>query len=336
MNNLGIVVIGRNEGDRLRQCLLSVGEVNNVVYVDSGSTDNSVSMAKSLGVRVVELDLSIPFTAARARNEGLAYLLKNAPEVKFVQFVDGDCEILPGWLEKAKTEISNNSELAVICGRRRERFPNRSIYNLLCDIEWNTPVGEAKACGGDAMMRVEAFEQVNGFNPTAIAGEESELCLRLRRKGWKILRLDAEMTLHDAQITHFSQWWRRSLRSGHAYAEGAWLHGNSPDRHRIKETKSILLWGLIIPLIILGSLLPSHGWSLILLLGYPLITYKTYRYLQTKFSRKNALLYAINCILVKFPQAQGQIQFYISKLLGRQKTIIEYKYSTQTIPGDRL
>ena len=336
MNNLGIVVIGRNEGDRLRQCLLSVGEVNNVVYVDSGSTDNSVSMAKSLGVRVVELDLSIPFTAARARNEGLAYLLKNAPEVKFVQFVDGDCEILPGWLEKAKTEISNNSELAVICGRRRERFPNRSIYNLLCDIEWNTPVGEAKACGGDAMMRVEAFEQVNGFNPTAIAGEESELCLRLRRKGWKILRLDAEMTLHDAQITHFSQWWRRSLRSGHAYAEGAWLHGNSPDRHRIKETKSILLWGLIIPLIILGSLLPSHGWSLILLLGYPLITYKTYRYLQTRFSSKNALLYAINCILVKFPQAQGQIQFYISKLLGRQKTIIEYKYSTQTIPGDRL
>ena len=335
---IGLVVIGRNEGDRLKQCLLSVcEEINDVVYVDSGSTDNSVSMAKSLGVRVVELDLSIPFTAARARNEGFAHLLKINPEIKFVQFVDGDCEIVPGWLEKAEAEISSNSKLAVVCGRRRERFPDRSIYNLLCDIEWNTPVGEAKECGGDAMMRVEAFEQVNGFNPTTIAGEEPELCLRLRRKGWKILRLDAEMTLHDAQITRFSQWWRRSLRAGYAYAEGAWLHGNSFDRYGIKETKSILLWGLIIPLVILGSLLPSHGWSLILLLGYPLIAYRTYRYLQIRFSNKNALLYAVGCILMKFPQAQGQIQFYISKLLRRQKTIIEYKYSeAQTMPGDNL
>ena len=339
MNNLGIVVIGRNEGDRLRQCLLSVGDrFTDIVYVDSGSTDDSVAMAKSLGVRVVELDLSIPFTAARARNEGFATLLKINPQVEFVQFVDGDCEIIPGWLEKAKEEISSNLELAVVCGRRRERFPNRSIYNLLCDIEWNTPVGEAKACGGDAMMRVEAFEQVKGFNSTLIAGEESQLCLRLRREGWKILRLDAEMTLHDAQITHFSQWWQRSLRSGHAYAEGAWLHGNSPEGHRIKESKSILLWGLIIPLIILGSLLPSHGWSLILLLGYPLMTYKIYRYLQTRgIKSKDALLYAINCTMIKFPQALGLIQFYIGKLLRKPKNIIEYKHSTtQIVPKDNL
>ena len=327
MNNLGIVVIGRNEGDRLRQCLLWVSEeVNNIVYVDSGSTDDSVIMAKSLGVRVVELDLSIPFTAARARNEGFAKLLEIHPEVEFVQFVDGDCEIVPGWLEKAEAEISSNAKLAVVCGRRRERFPHRSVYNLLCDIEWNTPVGEAKACGGDAMMRVEAFKQVRGFNSSLIAGEESELCLRLRQQGWKILRLDAEMTLHDAEITRFGQWWRRSLRSGHAYTEGAWLHGNSSERHRIKETKSILLWGLIIPLIILGTLLPSHGWSLILLLGYPIMVYKIYRYLRSTLETKDALLYAVNCVAIKFPQAQGLIQFYLNMLLGRQRTLVEYKH----------
>ena len=327
MNNLGIVVIGRNEGDRLRQCLLSVVErVNDIVYVDSGSTDGSVAMAKSLAVRVVELDLSIPFTAARARNEGFAHLRIN-PEIEYVQFVDGDCEIVSGWLEQAYRAISKQPNLAVVCGRRRERYPDRSVYNLLCEIEWNTPPGEAKACGGDAMMRVEAFEQVNGFNPTLIAGEESELCLRLREKGWKIFRLDEEMTLHDAQITRFSQWWRRSVRSGHAYAEGAWLHGNSPERHRIKETKSILLWGLVIPLIIFGSLWSSKGWSLLLLLGYPLMTYKVYRYLRSSLETKDALLYAINCILIKFPQAQGQIQFYISKLLGKPRSLVEYKHS---------
>ncbi|NES24118.1 MAG: glycosyltransferase family 2 protein, partial [Symploca sp. SIO3E6] len=181
---VGLVVIGRNEGERLRQCLLSVtGKVAHIVYVDSGSTDGSVEMARSLGVEVVPLDLSIPFTAARARNEGFAHLLQSYPEIEFVQFVDGDCEIVEGWLVHAQQELESQPEVAVVCGRRRERFPEETIYNKLCDIEWDTPVGEAKACGGDSMMRTKAFQQVEGFNPTLIAGEEPELCVRLRTQG---------------------------------------------------------------------------------------------------------------------------------------------------------
>lgn len=328
IQTVGLVVIGRNEGTNLRQCLLSViKKVDRVVYVDSGSTDGSIEMAKSLGVEVVELDLSIPFTAARARNEGVTRLLQINPEIEFVQFVDGDCEVAAQWLEKAYEVISEQPELAVVCGRRRERFPEQSVYNLLCDIEWDTPIGETKECGGDSMMRVSAFERVKGFNPSLIAGEEPELCLRLRQQGWKILRIDAEMTLHDAQILHFSQWWRRSLRSGYAYAEGFWLHGNTPERYCFKETKSIWLWGLIIPSLVLSLFWLSNGWSLLILLAYPLIIFKIYRYFQTRgFTTKNAWLYSISCMLMKFPQLQGQIQFFISKLLRRQNKLIEYKY----------
>src|ERR1700738_3404233 len=88
---VGVVVIGRNEGDRLRRCLESVrGTADRVVYVDSGSSDNSVAMSRGLGATVVELDLRIPFTAARARNEGFDRLLGEQPALRYVFFVDGD------------------------------------------------------------------------------------------------------------------------------------------------------------------------------------------------------------------------------------------------------
>src|SRR5215472_6326791 len=127
--SIGVVAIGRNEGERLRRCLESVvRQADAVVYVDSGSTDGSVALARSLGVETVELDLSIPFTAARARNAGLRRLLEVDPAVEFVQFVDGDCEIVPGWLERAAEELATRPDVAIVCGRRRERFPQASAY----------------------------------------------------------------------------------------------------------------------------------------------------------------------------------------------------------------
>lgn len=327
MTRVGLVVIGRNEGERLRQCLNSVtGKVARIVYVDSGSTDGSIELARSLGVDVVELDLSTSFTAARARNAGFDHLLSVEPQLDLVQFVDGDCEIVEGWIDRAEKELESNPNIAVVCGRRRERFPEQTIYNQLCDIEWNTPVGETKACGGDSMMRVKAFQQVGGFNPTLIAGEEPELCVRLRQNEWKIFRLDAEMTLHDAQMTRMGQWWKRATRAGHAYAEGSWLHGGEPERHWVKETRSIWLWGLFIPLLALGTAWLTHGLSLLLLLVYPLQFIRTFLSLRRQnLSSKNAALYALSCTVGKFAQVEGALSFLRTRLKGSQSTLIEYK-----------
>jgi GT2 family glycosyltransferase len=240
--------------------------------------------------------------------------------------VDGDCEIVEGWIDRAEKELEANKNIAVVCGRRRERFPEQTIYNQLCDIEWNTPVGETKACGGDSMMRVEAFQQVGGFNPTLIAGEEPELCVRLRQNEWKIFRLDAEMTLHDAQMTRLGQWWKRATRAGHAYAEGSWLHGGEPERHWVKETRSIWLWGLFIPLLALGTAWLTHGLSLLLLLVYPLQFIRTFLSLRRQnLSSKNAALYALSCTVGKFAQVEGALSFLRTRLKGSQSTLIEYK-----------
>jgi GT2 family glycosyltransferase len=327
LKQVGLVAIGRNEGERLRQCLLSViGKVAHVVYVDSGSTDGSIELARSLEVDVVELDLSTPFTAARARNAGFAHLLQKDTQLEFVQFVDGDCEVVEGWIERALAQLEAQPNVAVVCGRRRERFPKQSIYNQLCDMEWDTAIGEAKACGGDSMMRVKAFQQVGGFNPALIAGEEPELCVRLRQKEWKILRIDAEMTLHDAQMTRFSQWWKRALRAGHAYAEGAWLHGRSSEGHWRRESWSIWFWGFYLPLLALGLIWPTHGFSLLLLVGYPVLLGRIFlKQRRQNICTEHAALYALSCVLGKFAQVGGTLGFLRTHLLGTKSTLIEYK-----------
>ena len=218
----GFVAIGRNEGERLKLCLWSLcKESERVVYVDSGSTDGSVEFARSLGVEVVPLDTSLTFTMSRARNAGWNRLLSRWPETGFVHFVDGDCELIEGWLPAALEFLAAHSQAAAVCGRRRERFPRKSVFNRLCETEWNTPVGEAKSCGGDSLMRRGALVAVGGFNESLIAGEEPELCLRLRRAGWKIHRIDKDMTRHDANILRWGQWWRRNMRGGYGAADVA-------------------------------------------------------------------------------------------------------------------
>jgi GT2 family glycosyltransferase len=320
----GLVAIGRNEGDRLRKCLMSVvGQVGVVVYVDSGSTDGSVDMARSLGVVAVELDMTRPFTAARARNEGFERLRELAPELDYVQFVDGDCEVVAGWLEKAVLFLNEHQDAAVVCGRRRERYPDRSVYNLLCDMEWDTPVGEAKSCGGDAMMRADAFERVGGFRDALIAGEEPELCVRLRMNGWKIWRMGEEMTLHDAAISRIGQWWKRTMRCGYAYAEGAHLHGTAPERHRVKESRRVWIWGLAIPAVIVCLSIFLGIWGLATLLIYPAQVVRL-AFNGTRSVREN-WWNALFLVLGKFPEALGQMKFLYNRLSGHSAHLIEYK-----------
>jgi GT2 family glycosyltransferase len=323
-SGVGVVVIGRNEGARLQRCLHSLlHTADRVAYVDSGSTDGSQQFASSLGVDVLALDINTPFTAARARNEGFAALQRLLPSMRLVQFVDGDCEVAGGWLATAQAFLDAHPDVAVVCGRRRERFPQRSVYNLLCDLEWDTPIGEAKACGGDALMRVQAFAAVGGFRPGLIAGEEPELCVRLRAQGWKVWRLAAEMTLHDAAMTRFSQWWRRSLRAGHAYAEGAYLHGQAPERHWRRESRRAWLWGLGIPLATVLACLAAGGWGLLLLLLYPLQAVRLARR-GGKSAREN-WLQAVFLVLAKFPEMLGQLKFLRQRLTAGKSALIEYK-----------
>ena len=321
---LGVVVIGRNEGERLRRCLQSVGGRSAaIVYVDSGSTDGSVDAARSLDARVVVLDASQPFTAAKARNAGFEALVVWQPELELVQFVDGDCEVVAGWLERATDFLATHPDVVAVCGRRRERDPTRSVYNQLCDLEWDTPVGEALACGGDAMMRADAFRRVGGFRADLIAGEEPELCVRLRGQGGRIWRLDAEMTLHDAAMTRFAQWWRRTMRGGYAFAEGASLHGAPPERHWVRESRSAWLWGCVLPLVVLVAAITVDARALWAFALYPLQVARLFAKGSGPFGQRAARAFFL--VVGKFAEAAGQLRFTAHRLAGARGRLIEYK-----------
>ena len=326
---MGIVAIGRNEGERLARCLDSVMEFGYpVIYVDSGSMDGSVALAHEKGAVVVELDLSTPFTAARARNTGLARLLELYPEIPYVHFLDGDCEVVEGWLDAALQKIDEEQSIAAVWGLLIERHPEKSVYNRLADLEWRHtwPYGDTLYCGGIALMRINACIESGLFNERLIAGEEPELCYRLRQNGYRIFRLRREMALHDVAMFRFSQWWRRGVRSGHGYAEGAWTHGTEPERYCVHECLSILGWAGALPVLILGAALLYGLWAFVLVFMYLLLAAKITRYAVSQgMSYKHGMLYGCMCVLVKFAHLQGLLTFIWRRIRSRKPELVEYK-----------
>jgi glycosyltransferase involved in cell wall biosynthesis len=322
-SELGIVVIGRNEGDRLKQCILSLPGETPVVYVDSGSTDGSPQWARAQRISVVDLDLRFGFTAARARNLGCDRLQEIAPDIKYVQFLDGDCELVSAWLRAAIVFMESQARLGAVFGRRRERYPHHSVYNWLCDLEWNTPIGESKAFGGDVLLRLAAFKAVGGYRDGVVAGEDPELALRLRAAQWQLFRMDAEMTLHDAAITRFDQWWWRNVRSGYAFALGAELHGAPPERHWVWESRRAWIWGVIIPFVAVTAGIMFGAVGLLTWLVYPFQVFR--QALRTEGSIRDRLVIGFFQMLSRFPESWGQIKYLFDRTLNRPTRIIEYK-----------
>ena len=318
--HVGVVVIGRNEGARLARCLASLaGFRGPVVYVDSCSSDNSTQIARAMGCEVVELE-NRPLSAARARNAGFEHL----PGVRYVQFVDGDCTLHPGWIEAAAAALDREPRRAAVLGHVEERDAGASAYSRLCALEWRSAPGELAdyGCfGGISMIRAAVFRALGGFRAGMIAGEDSELGVRMALAGHRVAKLDYPMATHEAAIASFAQWWRRAVRAGHAIGERAALHGDSALRDCVRERASTLFWGLALPLGMLAAALPTQGATLLLAAAYPLLALRIWRRRQRAGDgARDAALYAVFVVLGKFANAAGLARF----LLGRH-ALIEYK-----------
>jgi len=323
MTGVAVVAIGRNEGDRLRACLTAADAAcDRVVYVDSGSTDDSVAMARAMGVSVVELDQSRPFTAARGRNAGFE-ALREGGLPGAVQFIDGDCVLAEGWLAAATAALAARPELGLVTGWRSEFHPDASVYNEMCDVEWHRPAGPIRACGGDMMVRAEVFDGLGGFDAGLICSEDEDFVLRLTKAGQGAERLPLPMTRHDADITRIGQWWRRTLRAGHGFAE---VGGRHPD-HFVAERRRAWLYGLALPLVAAFGLL-AGVWLAPLAAAalYAASWGRTARGLAAEGvpaarARRHAGFYT----LAKLPQMLGMALFHWRRLRRQKQSLIEYK-----------
>lgn len=330
-NNLaiGIVVIGRNEGQRLSLSLQSMQQSKcPIVYVDSGSSDNSLEIAKPLVSCLHQLDSSTPFSAARARNEGFDKITTLFPTLQYIQFVDGDCVLYAGWLDAAKAAFAVDAKRAAVIGHLQELNPDASIYNRMCAMEWRSPAGDLNnygALGGISMMRVDVFKQLGGFKANVIAGEDSEFGVRLSLAGYKVTKIDYFMAIHDANMTTFQQWWKRAVRGGHAIGQRADLNGNTLAKDCVKERKSTLVWGVFLPSLALLLLMFARPWALLILFAYLFLAIKVYRYRRNQGeSPRDALTYAQFMPLVKIANGVGLLKFYMNKF-KQSYEIIEYK-----------
>ena len=333
LKSVGLVVIGRNEGERFLGCLASLPSGIPAVYVDSGSTDASVANAEAANVYVAILSHGSGFTAARARNLGWRMLVKKFPNLDYVQFIDGDCSLDSRWLGEGLVAIEQDERLAIVFGRNRERYPEMSFYNGQCDREWDVPVGEVLSCGGNALMRIAALIQVGGFKDRLIAGEEPDLCIRLRSLGWRIRRIKPEMTTHDAAILTFGSWWQRAKRAGHAYAEQLFIHGRLSLPNWSRALASMLFWALLFPfLIILGLILGFVSTEIWFLLSMAITIVYFFQFFRLwhsgisfGLSRKVARAEAFLLLVAKFAHFAGATIFVLNSIKGKRPVLMEYK-----------
>jgi hypothetical protein len=312
---LGIVVIGRNECAKLGRCLASVvGAGGTVVYVDSGSEDGSADLARAMGVDVVVLDNLTPYSVARGRNAGLVRVRELDPNAEFVQFVDADSELVSSWCDSAVAALSEQSDVAAVFGRVRERHPRKTVYARLYQMDFDAHFSQSDLCGGMGMMRIDAVRELAGFNTAMRGFEDFELSRRLRGAGWRVQRLQHEMVVHEAAMASVGQWCRRKLRSGYARGQEHTLAGGA-DIASARACRSAWFWGFVLPLVSFAGALPTQGASLLLLGAYPAQVLRFSRRLRrSNAAAADAVLYAGACLLGKFPEAVGLAQFHYERL----------------------
>ncbi len=328
--HIDCVIIGVNCAQTLARCLASVRAADypadrlHVYYADGGSIDSSLEIAaRFAGVTIISLSPEYP-TPGLGRNRGWQQGVS-----PFVQFLDSDTLLDPGWLKKGVAALDDPS-VGAVQGLRQEMHPQRSLFNWIGDLEWNGPAGEADCFGGDVMMRRKVLEATGGYDEVLVGGEDPELSRRVVRAGWRIVQLPDPMTWHDLAMTRIGQYLKRAFRSGYGFAAVRDREARrSSDFWRHEIQKIVIRGGGFVLSSLLGIFLIFSESANLAAAGMGCLALGTgfllrpRLFLVNKFrrlhslSRKEANRYAWHCSVVVVPQLLGVVRFYWGKWLKR-------------------
>jgi glycosyltransferase involved in cell wall biosynthesis len=311
---IGVVIIGVNAQKFIPGCIESVLNSDypenqmEIVYVDGGSSDQSIEIASNYPkIKILKLNSSHP-TPGKGRNAG--WKLLDAP---YIQFLDADTMIDRDWFKNGLPHLLR-TDIAAVCGHRRERYPDKNCFHMIGNMEWKYETGSCRYFGGDVLIKRNILVDTEGFDEALVAGEDPELSYRIRQKKLHILRIDHPMTLHDLNMVSFNQYLRRAYRSGYGYAEIAVRHCRENEKLWTRETirvvcKAFAPLSIFIAGIATGN--PATGvMASLLILLLPLLKISKFK---TQFSQTwgKSFLYSIHICLVVFPQFAGVMRYLL-------------------------
>ncbi|MDC7223954.1 MAG: glycosyltransferase family 2 protein [Spirochaetales bacterium] len=324
---ISVVIIGRNEGEKLVRCIESVRKINypqdllEVLYVDSDSSDQSLERAREAGVDKALSLVSDRPCAAAGRNRGL-----RESRGELVLFLDGDTIIEPDFLEKALPSFEDES-IAIVYGNRCEIHEDQ-FYIQLCNRDWDRTYGFTETSGGDILARRSVMEEIGGYYEI-IAGEDPEMSNRVVNRGYRILHIEAKMVDHDLGIRTFPMYWKHAVRSGFAYSIVADLTGKREKALWVRENGKIMIQGFAmvsftVLCLVLAVFLKSPFPCLLAYLGLnSLQIVRLFIKNRGKFNtlKMNLAYSALHCYVLKVPMFVGQLKYYLNK----NQKLIEYK-----------
>ncbi len=317
MSDIDCVIIGRNVEKTLKSCIESVeasqytrGKVK-IIYVDGGSSDASVLIARAVpDVEVIEIGDVQP-TPGLGRNLGF-----RAGSAPFIQFIDADTTLSPDWLQVGTKHMAEG--VGAVFGQRKEAKRDATRYNMIADIEWTPLTGDA--FGGDVLIRRSVIEERGGYDEDMVAGEDPELAQRIVKAGHKIIHVAAPMTEHDIDMHRWDQWWRRAYRTGYGFASVQKRH---PGACHEEMQRILRRGGVSVLAIIVGVILAAFSsWWLLLWLGAALLILwpRIFKIEQFQKARgiplDEAALYAWHCSLVVVPQFFGVMRYWWASRFG--------------------
>lgn len=283
---VSVVVIGRNEEKHLEACFRSIFNMNyphnklEIIYVDTDSRDKSVDIAKQFNVKIAEEQSDFP-SPGLARNRGI-----REAQYEIIHFIDGDMTVDRNYLKNAIPTLQKNN-IACVIGDISERYSDRSFLAKVLNYPWRKRkkgIVDAPGAGGTFLKSI--LQEIGGYNPLILKGQETELGFRIRQKGYQIYKIENKMGTHDYGINNIHSLMKHSYTMGKSYGKILTLPPQQSYFDFINHARNLLIQGIILFTVILCLLLTKKV-LFVLLIPVVLSLYVTIRHMKEYYSHRD-------------------------------------------------